>query len=173
MNEETKTSSLPIGELGNVPIPKEELKTPAMHDASHARDVKCVPIAHELVKLLANMEKMPVGSHVDQKQIIKDGTYLQVIKDLFSLMIEKDVRIDEIQYIFSLVREALDVVYSAIDETCNQQMNRVTELMYGLELNKSGDVTLNHLNEVIKHKGEIEKVWKPILLDTKVEMNDN
>jgi hypothetical protein len=50
----------------------------------------------------------------------------------------------------------------------NQQMNRVTELVYGLNLNDSDEITVKNLNEVVIRKNKIAEVWKPIL-DEKFE----
>lgn len=161
-----------VGKLPNEVIPREVLNKEGLHDLSHQRDNRCVPIAFELVKLLAKMETMPVGAHVNEKETPMRSAYLPVVKDFLKLLIDKDVKIVEIAYIFSLVKQALEFVSDTIDETMNQQMNRVTELVYGLKQNDSDEITVKNLNEVVMHKGEIEKVWKPIL-DTKVEIKDN
>jgi hypothetical protein len=156
------------GKLPDRPIAKEELNATGTHDLSHQRDARCVPIAFELVKMLAKMESMPVGSHVNEKENPASSAYLPVVKEFLSLLIEKDVKIVEIAYIFSLVRQALEFVSETIDETMNQQMNRVTELVYGLNLNDSDEITVKNLNEVVIRKNKIAEVWKPIL-DEKFE----
>lgn len=160
------------GKLPDRPMPREELNATGAHDLSHQRDARCVPIAHELVKMLSKMESMPVGSHVNEKETPASSAYLPVIKEFLSLLIEKDVKIVEIAYIFSLVRQGLEFVSEAIDETMNQQMNRVTELVYGLKLNDSDEITVKNLNEVVMRKGKIEEVWKPVLAE-KIELEDN
>jgi hypothetical protein len=161
-----------VGKLPNKVTPSSTLAGPIEHDLSHARDNRCVPIAHELVKLLANMEKMPVGTHVNEKEKPMRSVYLPVVQDFLKLLIDKDVKIVEITYIFSLVQQALEFVSTTIDETMNQQMNRVTELVYGLKQNDSDEITVKNLNEVVMRKGEIEKVWRTIL-DSEVKIKDN
>lgn len=155
--------SKPKGKLSSMPVPKEELNASNTHDLSHKRDQVCVPIAFELVKMLAKMETMPVGSHVNEKETPMSSAYLPVVKEFLGLLIEKEVKVVDISYIFSLVRQALEFVSDTVDETMNQQMNRVTELVYGLPLNDANEINIKQLNEVVIRKGKIEEVWKPIL----------
>lgn len=145
------------------PIPSNMLETPKEHDLSHKRDLKCVPIAHELIKFLASMEVMPVGSHVNETETPMRSAYLPVVHDFLKLLIEKDVKITEVTYIFALAKQGLEFVSDTIDETMNQQMNRVTELTYGLNLNDSDQVTVKQLNTVVANKEKISEIWKPIL----------
>lgn len=172
MAEQTPKKRKIRGKLPDRALAKEELTSPQVHDASHQRDERCVPIAHELVKMLASMETMPVGSHVNEKETPASSAYLPVVKDFLKLVIEKDVKIVEISYIFSLVRQGLEFVSDAIDETLNQNMNRVTEMVYGLPKNDSDEITAKQLNEVVMRKEKIDKAIRPIL-DEPVEIKDN
>lgn len=160
------------GKIPARPVAREELNNPQMHDASHERDERCVPVAHELVKMLANMEYMPVGSHINEKETPASSAYLPVIRDFMRLLIEKDVKIVEISYIFSLARQALEFVSEAVDETLNQNMNRVTEMIYNLPKNDSDEITVKSLNEVVMRKEKINAAIKPIL-DEAVEMKED
>lgn len=164
------------GKLPPVPIPTSYLETPKEHDLSHQRDERCVPIAHELVKMLAKMEKMPVGSHIKEAVEPPHLAYLPVVREFLQLVIDKNVKIVEITYIFSLVRQALEFVSDSMDETLNQQMNRVTELVYDLPLNNADEITVKDLNEVVMRKDKIQEVWKPIMekpLDETKKEEDN
>lgn len=158
------------GSLPDRPVVREELSTPEMHDLSHQRDERCVPIAFELVKLMASMKQFPVGSHVNEK-IGKVDFYLPVTRALMKTLIEKEVKITEVTYIFSLVRQALEVISDAVDETLNQNMNRITEVTYGLNINKSGDITVNDLNKVVMRRGKFAELWKSVL-DEDVKLDD-
>lgn len=159
------------GKLPDRPMPAEEIRQTGAYDASHERDKRCVPIAFELVKMFGKMESMPVGSHVNDK-VVATKVYMPVIKDFLKLLIDKDVKIVEVSYIFSLVRQALEFVSDAIDETLNQNMNRVTESLYGLKQNDSDEITLKQLNDVVMRKEKIFTAIKPILAE-KIEMKDN
>lgn len=160
------------GKLGASPLPREALETSQMHDASHKRDERCVPIAHELVKLLAAMEYMPVGSHINEKETPAKSAYLPVVREFLNLLIQKDVKVVELAYTFSLVRQALEFVSDAIDETLNQNMNRITEMVYGLKPNDSDEITIKQINEVVIRKEKINAVIRPIL-DEALEIKDN
>ena len=141
---------------------REELDTPNKHGLSHQREERCVPFAHRLIKLLAEQEKMPVGAHVVEAVEEKDY-YAPTMRTLFQEMLEADVKLTEVVYIFTLARQALDMVQSVVDETLNQNMNRNTETMYGLKHNDYDNVTLKQLNAVVMRRHLLADVWKPVL----------
>lgn len=129
-----------------------------MHDLSHKRDEICIPIAIEVIKELAKIEEMPLGSHVNEK----DGAlqaYLPAIRQIMKTLIEKEVPAMDVTYIFSLTRQAIEVVGEAIDETLNQNMNNVTEMLYGLDKGKAHTVTVKDLNDVVT---KIDKIKEAI-----------
>lgn len=170
--EEKKKKVQMAGELPPVPVPLNELKTPKQHDLSHQRDERCVPLAQELIKLLAGMDNMVVGSHINESKTPTNEAYLPVVRDFLKLLIEKDVQVLDTTYIFALARQAIQFVQDSIDETLNQNMNRVTELVYDLPENKSDLVTIGQLNKVVNNKDKIKEVWSKIL-DNKEEKSDN
>jgi hypothetical protein len=149
------------------PVLREELDTPLKHDLSHLRDEKCIPVAFQLIKLLAGMEEFPVGSHVKEKDGVVEKNFLPVTREMMKLMIDNDIKVSEAVYIFNITRQAIDVVQGYVDETLAQNMNRVTELVYGLELNDYDQVTIKNLNTVVMNSSKINEVWKPILDEKK------
>lgn len=144
-------------------IPKEELKTAEMHDLSHERDARCVPLAHELIKMLAEQSKMPVGSHVNEKEGEVEDYYRPTVVAFMKRLITEEVKVMEVVYIFQLARQALEAVESVIDETMNRNMNRNTEAMYGLKDNDYDEVTVKQLNTVALRHDKIKEMWTPIL----------
>jgi len=150
------------GKLPNRPVVREELDSPKKHDLSHERDARCVPVAHKLVKLLANMEKFQVGSHIKETSLA-DDPYLPVIKEMLSTMIDGDIKVADATYIFALARQAIQAVETAIDETMNQNMNRVTELVYDLPVNDFNEVSIKKLNDVVQNREKIKEVWSSVL----------
>jgi hypothetical protein len=148
--------------LPNRPVVREELNTPAMHDASHERDMRCSPIAHEVIKFLATMDKMPVGSHVSDEE---GNAYLPVIREVMTLMLRKGIKVADATYVFGLARQAIQAIENGIDETLNQNMNRVTETVYGLAHNDFNEVTIKQLNNVVMAKDKIKDLWTPILAE--------
>ena len=147
--------------VDHAPLP-EDLDNGVMHDLSHQRDERCVPLAHALIKLLAEQPEMPVGGHVEQK-LGETDYYAPTVRTFLSELIEKDVMVSEVVYIFTLARQALDFVQGSIDETINQNMNRNTETMYGLKHNDFDLITVKDLNRVVMRRHLLTEAWKPVL----------
>jgi len=154
----------PKGKLPDRAVVREELNTPALHDASHERDLRCIPVAHRLIELIASMENFQVGSHIKEKEG-EVSPYVAVIRAMLSIMIKNDIKVADATYIFGLARQAIQAVEVGIDETLNQNMNRVSELVYDLPLNDFNEVTIKKLNDVVQRRDKLAETWKPILLD--------
>lgn len=152
------------GNLPNRPVVREELSTPALHDESHARDERCIPVAQKLIQLLAEMDTFLVGSHVNEK-VQEVDPYIPVIRGVMTMMIKNGLKVSDATYVMALARQAIGAVEAGIDETLNQNMNRVTELVYNLPHNDFNEVTIKGLNDVVQRREKIQEVWKPILLD--------
>jgi len=137
---------------------EEEKRVPTL---TEEREARCVPAARYLIELLAAQELLLVGT----EGAAFDGPdpYAPTIRAFLQRIIDKDIKVSEITYVFALAKEALDVVQAQIDETMNQQMNRNSESMYGLDHNKFHDVTVKDLNRVVKRRHLIRAAWKPIL----------
>lgn len=154
----------PKSKLPDRPVVREELPTPALHDESHARDERCIPVAYYLIELLASMENFLVGSHINEKKLESDP-YLPVIRRLMARMIKDNLKVSDATYVMALARQAIQAVEEGIDETLNQNMNRVTELTYNLPINSAHEVTIKGLNDVVQRREKIQEVWNPIMLD--------
>lgn len=159
-------SNKPNSKFGDQPVPLKELSTAEMHELSHKRDEICVPIAHFLIQMIASMDKFPVGSHIKQEEAQK--AYLPVVRGLMTKLVDNKVKIADTVYIFNIIRQGLGFVEDAINETLNQNMNRVTELVYGLPVNDFNEVDVAQLNNVVMKAQKLSEVWKPIL-DEKIE----
>ena len=154
----------PKSNLPDRAVVREELETPAMHDESHARDERCIPVAQRVIQLLAGMEVFLVGSHVNEKEV-KVDPYIAVNRGVMTMMIQNGLKVSDATYVMALARQAIQAVEAGIDETLNQNMNRVTELVYNLPLNDFNEVTIKGLNDVVQRREKIQEVWKPIMLD--------
>lgn len=154
----------PEGKLPNHALVREELDTPKKHDLSHQRDERCIPVAHQLLKSLGNLNDLLVGSHINEK-VVLDDPYLPIIREIMTLMIKSNLKVADTTYVFALARQAIQAIENGIDETLNQNMNRVTELVYDLPLNDFNEVTIKKLNDVVQRREKIVEAWKPILDD--------
>jgi len=156
----------PKSKLPNRPVVREELESPELHDLSHIRDQECIPVAFKLIELLAGLglENFQVGSHVNEKEG-SESPYLPIMRKMMLELIKNNVKVSDADYVFALAIQAIEAVKSGISEALNQNMNRITEVVYGLPLNDFYKVTTKQLNDVVQRREKIEEVWKPILLD--------
>lgn len=152
------------GELPNRPLVREDLDTAVKHDLSHQRDERCIPIVEKIFFLLVGMKDLQIGSHVKEN---KDevSPYIPVIREVLRTMIDKNIQVADATYIFNLARQAIQAIQSGVDETLNQNMNRVSELVYDLPHNKFNEVTIKRLNDVVQRTEKIKEVLEPVMED--------
>lgn len=141
----------------------ENPKLPKEHDLSHERDARCVPLVKKIIEIMNNMPEMPTGSHLNEKKILESKPYLKPTQEVIQLFLDHNIKIVEIPYIWSLVRQALDTVADTINDSMNRQMNEVTELVYGLPAYDHDQITLNNLDVVLKNKDQIREKWSSII----------
>jgi hypothetical protein len=147
--------------LPNVPIPKEELNKNNLHDLSKERDERCTPIAQEILRTIGNQKEIPLGSHIAQSGM--EDSYRETVNKLLTLMVEKNIPVTDLVYIFNLTREAISIVQETLETTFNENMNRITEAVYGLEYGKAHTIGVGDLAKVVKHGAEIKDTWKDAL----------
>jgi len=136
---------------------QDSLRESGLYDESKARDAVCAPIAAEIIRLIAAQKEIPVGAHIHQDTT--EDYYKETVYAVLKILVDKQVKIMDTVYIFNLVREAISVIQETVDTTLNENMNRVTEAMYGLGYGKSHDITVADLEKVLKHGEEIKDVW--------------
>lgn len=173
-NNEKKPRKNLKSKLPNRAVAPEELSEagPQAHDLSKERDVRCVPVAFEAIKLIAALDTLLTGSHINEKKIDVRGTYLPPTKALLTLMIEKNVKTNEIDYIFACIYQAFEYMKSGIKDTVNANIDRINELVYDLPFGEADEFTLKKLNTVAIKAPKLKEAWRPIL-DAKDEIKDN
>jgi hypothetical protein len=147
--------------LPNVPLPKEFLNEHNVHDLSKARDARCIPVAQEIIRMIALQEDIPMGSHANDEVARKH--YVETIKKTMQLFIDKGIMIADQAYVFNLVREAVQYIQEGLEMTFDTYMNKVTEAVYGLDEGKAHEISVANLEQVVKHAEKIKDNWKKVI----------
>lgn len=174
MSEDKKKKKGPKSKLPSRAVAPEELNSagPGAHDASKERDDRCVPVAFEAIKLIAGLEVLLSGSHINEKKIDVRKTYLPATVELLKLMINKDVKTNEIDYIFACIYQAFEYMKAGIKDTVNENIDRINELVYDLPTGEADEFTIKMLNNVSIKAPRLKELWKPVL-DEPTEMKED
>ena len=148
------------------------LDTPKAHDLSHKRDERCVPIAFQLVKAMAELEEMPTGSHINEKEVDLNKIYFPVVEKYLKTLIDTpEMTIRDNEYIFQLINQAFDYIMSAVRSTLENNTLNMVETITDINFNtltEIEDLQISKLNRFAANSKEIKEVINNIYSDTKL-----
>jgi len=125
------------------------------------RENRCVPLAHDFVKLLAQMEKMPCGQKLGE-ELEKNNPYHEVAQKLMQLMIERGVQVVELNYIYQLMMQSAEVVKGILEATTDEYQKQLEETMYNLPSGDRNYLTFGQLENLIKNKDKFDEKMKEV-----------
>lgn len=120
-------------------------------DLTLQRDNRTVPIAKEILKIIASKEDLMIGSHDGIKQEDVRAYYGTVYeRDIAPLLITHNVRINDIHYIFQLCMMALENVKGMVEHTIPVRMEQADSFLWNVK--DMDDVTIGNVMDVLEKK---------------------
>lgn len=111
--------------------------------ATELRDARCLPVAKDIIILIGNSE--PVMACTDSK-IIAD-TYTPTTEQILTLLLEKNVNVDDVGYIFSLVFEHFEHCKNFTEQSLSRSLDKVSDKLWGKD---TKEVTMSDVDEVLR-----------------------
>jgi len=108
------------------------------------RDNRCIPIAKEIIKKLAEYET-PMGSFLTPEKTKQD--YTPLAEDILKLLLEKDVLVGDVSFIFQLALQPYQFLKELVTDSVNDSITKAAEKFWGKEETK---VTMKELDKVLK-----------------------
>lgn len=132
----------------------------AMTDLDKKRDIMAEEIAREIIKLVP--QHIDAISLFEQDQTKLGEMYKPIFEKILSMMLEKDVPLSYLQYIFGLIQVAFQRSHHYVSLWANTNMDMANAIPFGKESHY--DVTFKDLASYLDtHKEE----WLKILSDSK------
>ena len=124
--------------------------TPA-EDLTLARDLRTVPIAKEILRIIASKDDIMIGSN---DQLTEEGvnTYYGEIyeKDIAPLLIKHNVRMNDVTYVFQLCFMALENVKRMVDHTLPLRLEQADAYLW--QVDDMDNLTIGQVVEVLERK---------------------
>jgi len=135
-------------------MPNEEEK-----DLTAEREKRCIPIARELFKRLANREDLPFGEVDGGRDYVIEYFQKVYIEDFLPYLIEQNITMGEIKFVFKLMLQPIyDAQYTTEATLIDLFLNKATCALWG----KTGpaesvdNVTIKELDEVLSRYPELK-----------------
>ena len=132
-------------------------KQPEPKNLTKERDLECVPLAREVLRILGAHSDLAMGSEdsgVTQEQAIEYYNNI-FINELGPLFIEKNVKYSHIKYIFALVLEALEFLRLRTEMTLDNHYLNAMAYKWGVK--DTRDIRISDIHETLLKAGEEKK----------------
>ena len=110
------------------PIP-----SPIQPDLTKQRDAECIPLAREILKILAAHDDLRIGTEVQQGNEADVEFYSKLYADeLMPKLLESNIKLDHLLYVFQLVRQAIDLLQERTQMTVELRYNQADAKLWGV-----------------------------------------
>ena len=117
--------------------------TEEIKDLTKEREERCAPIAVKILGLIGNSN--PVVGDIAMQELTKN--YKELAKKVIELFVEANISIEEINYIFQLVRQAPEALQSVITDTFTSHLETVQKKKIGCVL---GEIKMKDLQVMLE-----------------------
>lgn len=109
--------------------------TPKKADLTEDRDRRCRPIAVQLLRYIA--DRPDIENHIGGHDITREkleAFYSDVAKDFMENVLDtKELKITDLDYIFRIAMQPLDLLKGKITTTLDNQYNKATDYLWGVD----------------------------------------
>ncbi len=133
-------------------MPKQGVKDIIETDLDKLRDMRCIPIAREVLQIVANSENLALGQNVSD--IDRINSYEPIFNKIMARFVELDIPLRDVGYIFSLVSQALTFTKDIIENSNDRNTKKADSILWGKD---TDELTFVDVDNVLK-KSTVDKV---------------
>lgn len=122
---------------------KNELTKEVQENLTKMRDEKCVPIAQEILQIIASFDCKMGG---EDRDAMVDH-YLPLKNKIIKVLLEKEVPIDHVGHINRLMLQPLDFATNLVANSLNESMRQMQIKLFKKEIK---DLTVKELDDMLK-----------------------
>lgn len=129
-------------------MPEETKAEPTQEeiDLTEKRDLRCEPIAEEIVQILAKHKPSPRVK--DQNTLYE--IYKPIVEEINHLMKEKDLTISDVNYTWRIVQGIIDSAKNLSNMTVENAFERMEAKLLGVD--NVNDITLRTIDNMLQSK---------------------
>lgn len=109
-------------------------KSPIQPNLTKKRDDECIPVAREIIRILGETKDLPIGT----TESFSTESALEFYNQLYAekiapLLIEKDVRVKDLTFIFQIAQQAIQLLESRVTMTVDTRYDQAVAKLMGQE----------------------------------------
>lgn len=118
-------------------------------DLTKERDDRCIPVAKEVLKMIAAAD----GFAGNTKQELIQQSYDQLAKDILQYYLDNNILVSEANFIGQLILQIINASMSIVSTSINTNLTNVQKMAFGKDIN---EVTFKELDDILKEVDKIE-----------------
>lgn len=142
---------------------KARKEAPPERDWTQERDLRCIPVVHQIFKILANLEKMPINHDF----MTKEDAYKIYFDINVAVNTEISVRgIDvksDMEFIWQCVNEITQITQRLVTDSIEKNESILKDAIYDVKEGDADLYTTTKLAKMIEKKEEIREAVKKII----------
>jgi hypothetical protein len=132
-------------------------------DWTQERDLRCIPIVHEIFKTIANLEKMPINHDFMTKEEAYK-IYFDINKAVNTEISLKGVDVkSDLEFIFQCVNEIVTITQKLVIDSVAKNESILKDAIYDVKDGEPDLYTTTKLIKMIEKKEEIREAIKKII----------
>ena len=147
-------------EVEKVPVPEE---TKPKRDWTQERDLRCIPVVHEIFKIIAGLEKMPINHDFLTKEEAYE-IYFRINKSINAEISHKGIDVkSDLQHIFQCVNEITAISIKLVTDSVAKNESILKDAIYDVKEGEADLYTTTKLIKMVEKKEEIREAVKKII----------
>lgn len=114
-------------------------------DLTRARDERCVPIAQQIVTMMASYEGGLLGDAAKDSKIKE--SYDALAKDILKLLYDKNVGVSEVNFIHQMLNTLMEATMGVVTASLNHSLKEMEVQVIGKAVR---DLTFQELDKLLK-----------------------
>jgi hypothetical protein len=142
---------------------KKARKEKPERDWTQERDLRCLPVVHEIFKLIAGLEKMPINHDFMTKEEAYQ-IYFGLNKQMSLLISDKNIDIkSDMEFIWQCVGEIITIVKKLTTDSIERNESILKDAIFDVKDGEPDLYTATKLAKMIEKKEEIREAVNKII----------
>lgn len=142
---------------------KLERKENPERDWTQERDLRCIPVVHQIFKILAGLEKMPINHDLLTKEEAYQ-IYFEINKAVNTEISVKGVDVkSDMEFIWQCVQEIITITQKLVTDSIAKNESILKDAIYDVKEGEADLYTTTKLIKMIEKKEEIREAVKKII----------
>lgn len=131
-------------------------KSPVQPNLTLMRDEECIPVAKEILRIIASKDDLALGSSESLTEVEAMKYYKALYQsDIAPLLVKHNIKVKDINFIFQVSMQSLQLLMQISTSTVDTRYDQAVAKVMGVE--EADEVRISNIQDVLVEKEETIK----------------